>query len=176
MRSHQAVSAVLVFFLGTAPIVPQSRSSEIPSHFRAIAPDQNFSSAKTVTVAVTNRRPENPDTPEDLARLRKGVVRVLPEIPFTLASDKTAADFSLELIVEPNVRYGMFHYQNAPYVYLLIRRASSGQLIYCAYQRASHFYSASNRLLHDFEHTVQHGEMLQPESLPACAEQAMRPL
>jgi hypothetical protein len=175
MCSRNALSAVFSFFVVTMSGQSQSRPPEIPSHFKAMVPNENLSSAKTVTVTVTSRRPVNPDTPEDMEHLRKRVLNVLPKIPFTAVSSQTA-DLSLELVVEPNVRYGMFHYQNAPYVYLTLRKPSNGHLVYCAYQRASHFYSASDRLLKDLERTIHQHGVPSSDSLAPCSEQAMRPL
>jgi len=173
--SRVAVAALIFSFMATAG-VSQNRPPEIPSHFKAVIPNQKFSTGKTVIVTVTSRRPENPDTAEDLEQLRKRVLNTLSKIPFTVVVNQASADLSLEFIIEPNVRYGMFHYQNAPYIYLTLRQPSSGHLVYCAYQRASHFYSASNRLLHDLEHTIHQEGMPSSGSLAACAEQAMRPL
>jgi len=167
--------AVPIFLAATISGLSQSRPPEIPSRFKAVIPNQNLSSAKTVTVAVTSRRTENPDTPNDMEHLRKRVLNILPKIPFTLVSNQASADLSLELIVEPNVRYGMFHYQNAPYVYLTLREPSNGHLVYCAYQRASHFYSVSDRLLHDLERTIHQDGVPPSGPVAPCAEQAMRP-
>ncbi len=100
----------------------------------------------------------------------------LSKTRFTVVSGKAAAELSLELIVDPHVRYGMFHYQNAPYVYLTVRKAPAGRLVYCSYQRTSHFRSASQRLLLDFEEYVHHTGTPPRGSMEACAEQAMRPL
>jgi hypothetical protein len=176
MRFRHTAFAALILLSTAPPALPQGVPPDLPKHLEAVAPNQNFASAKTITVSVTSRRPENPDTPEDLEHLRRRVLKTLPKTPFTLVPDKASAELSLELIVEPNVRYGMFHYQNAPYVYLTLREAPGGRLIYCAYQRAGHFYSASERLLHDLEHNVQHTGTPPRGSLDACAKQAMRPL
>ncbi len=164
-------------------LVPAARTArtqgippEPPKHFQAIAPHYSFSAAKTVTVAVTSRRPENPAAPEYMERLRTRALDIILKVPFSAVSDKASADLRLELIVEPNFRYGMFRYQNAPYVYLLIREPSGGHLVYCAYRRASHFYSVSERLLHDLEHEIKRPGKTPTGSLAACAEQAMRPL
>lgn len=171
-----AFLGALILLPGATSDTQQNHPAEIPSQFKAIGFNLNFASAKTITVAATSRRPENPDTPEDLDHLRKKVLNTLRKIPITVAADGTSPDLSLELIVEPNVRYGMFHSQNAPYIYLLVREHSHGPLVYCAYQRASHFFSASERLLGDLERTAHQGGTPSSGSLAACAEQAMRPL
>lgn len=154
----------------------QSVPPEIPQHLEAIAPNQNLASARTINVAVTSRRPQNADSAQDLEHLRKRVLRALSKTRFSVVPEKASAELSLELIVEPNVRYGMFHYQNAPYVYLTVREAPAGRLVYCSYQRAGRFQSASERLLADFEQYVQHTRTPPHGSIQACAEQAMRPL
>jgi hypothetical protein len=156
--------------------VPQRIPPQIPKQLEAIAPNQNFSSAKTISMAVTSRRPQNPGTHEDLERIRRRVLERLPRIPLTLVADKASADLWLEVIVEPNVRYGMFHSQNAPYVYVTLREPSRGRLIYCAYQREGHFFSASENLLRNLESNMRRTTTPPPASLAACAEQAMRPL
>ncbi len=176
MNYRCTVCVMMVLFPTATLGAPNNKPPEIPSHLKAVASNHNFSSAKTVTVAVENRRSENPDTYEDLERLRNNVLKIIPKLSYTLASVPPSADLSLDLLIEPNVRYGLFHYQNAPYVYLLLRETNSGDLVYCAYQRASHFFSASERLLDDLEQTSQ-GRGLPPSgTLTACAEQAMRPL
>lgn len=121
-----AFLGALILLPGATPDTQQNHPAEIPSQFKAIGFKLNFASAKTITVAATSRRPENPDTPEDLDHLRKKVLNTLRKIPLTVAADGTSPDLSLELIVEPNVRYGMFHSQNAPYIYLLVREHSHG--------------------------------------------------
>jgi hypothetical protein len=112
---------------------------QIPKQLEAIAPNQNFSSAKSISVAVTSRRAENPDTNADLGRIRRRVLERLPKIPLTVVIDKASADLWLEVIVEPNVRYGMFHSQNSPYVYVTLREPSSGHLVYCVSARGARF-------------------------------------
>lgn len=164
----------LIVFATANSVSQQKRPPEIPSHYEA-ASGRDLSLAKTITVTVTSRRSENPDPPEDLERMKKKVLATLPEIPLTL-SIGTSADLSLEMVVEPNVRYGMYHYQNAPYVYLLLRRPSDNHLVYCAYQRAGHFISASDRLLANVKDAFRRSSSTAPGSLAACAEQAMRPL
>lgn len=69
----------------------------------------------------------------------------------------------------------MFHYQNAPYVYLLMRERVNGHLTYCAYQRASHFRSTASELLAEWKHAVERRDLAPSGSLAGCAEQAMRP-
>jgi hypothetical protein len=176
MRLRHTVVTTLILLSPAIRGLPQNVPRELPKHLEAVAPNQNFASAKTITVAVTSRRPENPDAPDDLEHLRRLVLKSLPKTPFTLVSDKVAAELSLELVVERNVRYGRFHYQNAPYIYLTLRELPAGRLVYCAYQRAGHFYSATERLLHDLERSLQHHGPAPHGSLHACAEEAMRPL
>jgi hypothetical protein len=156
--------------------VPQDVPPQIPKQLEAIAPNQNFFSAKTISVTVTSRRLEHPAAPEDLEQIRTRVLKRLPEIPLTLVADKASADLWLEVIVEPHVRYGMFHSQNAPYLYVTLREPSGGHLVYCAYQREGHFFSTSENLLHHLERTMRGTATPPSDSLAACAEQAMRPL
>ena len=176
MSRRLIACAAFVFFRTATLATAQAHPPEIPKHSEAIAPNQSFFSAKTVSIAVTSRRPVNPAPPEDLERIRRRVVDTLPKIPFSLVSDSTSADLRLEMIVEPNVRYGMYHYQNAPYVYITLREPSGGHLVYCAYQRASHFYSVSEQLLRDLQRRIERTDTTPTGSLAACAEQAMRPL
>lgn len=167
---------ILVFFATVTLAWSQGVPPEIPKHLQALAPDSNFASARTIAVAVTSRRAKNPDTPQDLEHLRKFVLNTLSKTHFTVVSDKSSAELSLEFIVEPNVRYGMFHYQNSPYVYLTLRETSNERLVYCAYRRAGYFRSASQRLLLEFRQYLQHIGQPPSGSLEDCAEQAMRPL
>jgi hypothetical protein len=95
-----------------------------------------------------------------------------------LVADQASADIWLEVIVEPNVRYGMFHSQNAPYTFLEralhLRHASRAfqrASAYCAYQREGHFFSTSENLLHHLERTMRGTATLPSGSLAACAEQ-----
>jgi len=154
--------------------VPQA-PPQIPRRLEAIAPNQHFSSAKTVSVTVTSRRREHPAVPEDLEHIRTRILKRLPEIPLTLVADKVSADLWLEVIVEPNVRYGMFHSENAPYIYVTLREPSRGHLVYCAYQREGHFFSTSEGLLHNLERIMRGTAPPPSGSLADCAEQAMRP-
>lgn len=71
MYLRQAVLAALLFFAATMRGLSQSSLPEIPSRFKAVIPHQNLSSARTITLAVKSRCSENPDTPENMGRLRK---------------------------------------------------------------------------------------------------------
>jgi hypothetical protein len=142
----------------------------------AIAPNQNFSTAKTISVTVTRRRPEHPAAPEDLEHIRTRVLKRLPAIPLTLVADQASADIWLEVIVEPNGRYGMFHSQISPYTFperaLHLRHASRAfqrASAYCAYQREGNFFSTSENLLHHLERTMRGTATLPSGSLAACA-------
>lgn len=173
MRNNLILLGFFISFGTVSGITQQNRPPEIPSHYEA-ASGKEWLSAKTVTVTVTSRRSENPDSPQDLQRMKKKILATLSEIPL-VQSTGASPDLALELVVEPNVRYGMFHYQNAPYIYLLLRNPSDSHLVYCAYQRAGHFFSASDRLLANLKDTFR--KPSSPSgSLSPCAEQAMRPL
>jgi hypothetical protein len=174
--SFRHVACVVLALHTSVCAVSQDVPPQIPTQLEAIAPNQKFSSAKTISVAVTSRRAENPDTNADLERIRRRILERLPKIPLTVVTDKASADLWLEVIVEPNVRYGMFHSQNAPYVYVTLREPSSGHLVYCAYQREGHFFSTSENLLRNLESNVRRRTTSPSGSLAACAEQAMRPL
>lgn len=77
----------------------------------------------------------------------------------------------------PLVRYGQYHYQTAPYDYLLLRDNSTGQIIYCAYERLMVFRSASSELLSDFRKMIT-GQSAPPgpTDIRQCIEQAHAPL
>ncbi|MCU1322944.1 MAG: hypothetical protein JWM43_2593 [Acidobacteriaceae bacterium] len=174
--SFRHVACVVVALQTFVYAASQDVPPQIPKQWEAIAPNQNFSSAKTITVAVSSRRTENADTSADLERIRRRVLERLPKIPLTVVTEKASADLWLEIIVEPNVRYGMFHSQNAPYVYVTLREPSGGHLVYCAYQREGHFVDTSENLLRNLESNMRRKAPSPSGSLAACAEQAMRPL
>jgi hypothetical protein len=113
MRLRMVIFATLAVFAGAAPALSQI-PPEIPKSVVALASGQSFAATKRISLTVSSRRPENQATPEDLEDFRRRSLKTLPKTPFTLVPDKSTADFDLELIFEPYVRYGMFHYQNAP--------------------------------------------------------------
>ena len=79
----------------------------------------------------------------------------------------------MQLEFEPNFRYGQFHYQSGPFVFLTLRDLQSGRLVYCAYSRNGRFRDVTRHLVADMD---QHVDTVQSDSLPACAEAALRPL
>ena len=154
----------------------QGRPPEIPSSMRASSSAMDWATPKTTVLFVESRQPNDPDTTEDLERIRLRMLKVLRELSFPVTGEREKAQWEVTMLVAPHVRYGMFHYQNAPYVYLLVRERSSGQLTYCAYQRASHFRSATSKLLAGWKDTVKRRDLAFSGSLADCAEQAMRPV
>ena len=146
---------------------------EIPKHMQASVSEPRVRAESAIALTVSSRREESPDSPDDLQLARKRALTFLARQHFTLAPTENSASFLLEIVVDPKVRYGMFHYQYAPYVYLTVRDVPSGHLVYCAYQRASHFFSATNRLLRDFGAYVRNAT-ISNGPMGACAEQAKR--
>jgi hypothetical protein len=126
-----------------------------------------------IALTVSSRREKSPDSPADLQQIKQRAVKFLTARHFMLVPSENRPSFMLEIIVEPALRYGMFHYQYAPYVYLTVRDVSSGHLVFCAYQRAGHFFSATNRLLQDFAAYVREAG-ISGGSIGACAEEAKR--
>jgi hypothetical protein len=175
MRLRMVIFATLAVFAGAAPALSQI-PPEIPKSVVALASGQSFAATKRISLTVSSRRPENQATPEDLEDFRRRSLKTLPKTPFTLVPDKSTADFDLELIFEPYVRYGMFHYQNAPYLYLTLREAKNGRLVYCSYQRLEHLHSASKILLRRLKSLTHQQTPSAEGSLPDCAAQAMRPM
>jgi hypothetical protein len=97
--SFRHVACVVLALHTFVCAVSQDVPPQIPKQLEAIASNQNFSSAKTISVAVTSRRAENPDTNADLERIRRRVLERLPKIPLTVVTDKASADLWLEVIV-----------------------------------------------------------------------------
>ena len=153
----------------------QEKPPEIPSSMRASSSVADWGTPQITFLFVESRQPNDPDTAEDLERIRLRTLKVLSELSFPVTDEKEKSQREVTMLVAPHVRYGMFHYQNAPYVYLLVRERSSGQLTYCAYQRASHFKSATSKLLTDWKDTVKRRDLTPSGSLADCAGQAMRP-
>ncbi len=95
---------------------------------------------------------------------------------FPVVADREQASLEVSLIIAPQVRYGMFHYQIAPYVYLLVRDAASRQLGYCAYRRLSRITNQTDALLAEWHDATLRRASPTSSSIEDCAEQAMRPL
>ncbi len=70
MRNNLILLGFFISFGTVSGITQQNRPPEIPSHDEA-ASGKEWLSAKTVTVTVTSRRSENPDSPQDLQRVKK---------------------------------------------------------------------------------------------------------
>ena len=121
----------------TAARSAQDKPRELPAHLEGVAPDQNFASAKAVTLSVTSRRPEeDPSPPHHLERIRNRALETSQKIGLSVVADKSSADFQLEIIVEPHVRLVLYHSQNSPYVFLTLRESSNGRMVYCTLQRS----------------------------------------
>lgn len=129
---------------------------------------------RSVRVISSSRRSIDPATPAQLAEVSRNANDALQGSKyFTPASDPAKADLVAELEFEPHFRYGQFHYQNGPFVFLTLRDVQSGRLLYCAYSRNGRFRDVTRHLIAEMDHHI--GDA-QTTSLVACAEAAMRPL
>ncbi len=154
----------------------QGRPPEIPSHMQVRSSVGDWYMPQPTFLSVESRQSSDPEKAENLDGIRRRTLKTLKELSFLVVTDQDQASLEMTLIEAPHVRYGMFHYQNEPYVYLLVRKRSSGQLTYCAYQRLSHFRSASSEVLAAWKHAVTKRDLVASGSLADCAEQAMRPV
>ncbi len=154
----------------------QGRPPEIPSRMQARFSGGGWYTPTPTFLSVESRQSSDPESAESLAELRRRTLKALNQLSFPVAGDRSQATLEMTLIRAPHIRYGMFHYQNAPYVYLLIRERSSGQLLYCSYRRLSRIKNESSALLEEWKHAVEKPDATAYGSLADCAEQAMRPV
>ncbi len=152
----------------------QDRPPEIPSRMQAVSAGGRWYVPAPTFLSVESRQPSDPEIAEYLGKLRRRALTALKQLSFPVVSDREQASLEMTLLEAPHVRFGMFHHQNAPYVYLLIRERSSGQLLYCSYRRLSRIRNESSALLHEWEQAVTKRDVTATGSLEACAEQAMR--
>ena len=176
MRIRDLRPSALLFFalFPWMCVKAQDRPSEIPSRMQASSPGGAWYTPTPTFLFVESRQPSDPENAEYLERIRRGTLRALNQLSFPVVGDRERATLEMTLLEAPHVRYGMFHYQNAPYVYLLIREHSSGQLLYCSYRRLSRIKNESSALLDDWKHAVETKDVTTSGSLEDCAMQAMR--
>ena len=154
----------------------QGRPPEIPSRMQARFSGGDWYTPTPTFLSVESRESSDPEDAESLAGMRRRTLKALNQLSFPVVGDRSQAMLEMTLIEAPHIRYGMFHYQNAPYVYLLVRERSSGQLLYCSYRRLSRIRNESSALLEDWKHAVEKRDTTASGSLAECAEQAMRPV
>jgi hypothetical protein len=148
---------------------------EIPSRMQAWSRAVDWQTPRRTFLSIESRQIADPadadDTERDLAR----AMQTLQGMTFPVVPDRENSDLEVSLIIAPHVRYGMFHYKNAPYVYLLVRDTASRQLGYCAYRRLSRITNQTNALLTEWRETTVRRGAPASGSLEECAAQAMRP-
>jgi hypothetical protein len=150
-------------------------SADMPARKSSLAAGTDLSKKRTVTVTVTSRRLIDPENLEILESLKTSVLDALPKTPLVLADKGTSPDVTLELVDEPHERWGTFHSQISPYVFLLLRERASGHLLYCAYRRAGFVHGATSELMNELV-ALTHGKGAQPDGdIAQCAGEAMRP-
>jgi hypothetical protein len=154
----------------------QGLPTQLPSHVRATSSDRNWHRPQPTFLSVESRKPGRPEKQEYLNGLREKALKSLRDVSFPVVTDPAKAVLEMTLLVAPDIRYGPFHYQNAPYIYLLVREHSNGRLVYCSYRRLGHFRSASSQVLSEWKSDVAADETSTTDSLADCAAQAMRPV
>ncbi|MGI4854081.1 MAG: hypothetical protein ACRYF4_08580 [Janthinobacterium lividum] len=147
---------------------------EIPQAGISSATGFDVQHGGTVSLVVTNRRKDDVEKPQVLEDQRRKVLGFLRGTQLTIVDTAIPSDYILELVDEPHTRWGMYHYQIDFYAFLLLRKRSSGELLYCAYQRAEFFRSATSDLLRRFVTDTQ-THIGQSGNLRECANLAMRP-
>ncbi|WP_419804704.1 hypothetical protein [Terriglobus sp.] len=175
MMPSSSVVAVYTLLIAT-PLYGQSsgKPAELPKHFAGKAQSANLTAARTVALAVSDRSPSDPDKPEELARFRRKLAAAAQKTPLRVVSPDARPDLLLELVDAPHVRWGMYHYQNDFYAFLLLRERATGRLLYCGYQRAKFLRSASSGMLQEFVNAT-HGRVVEVAVLDSCADMAGRP-
>ena len=166
-----------ILLCGYVVAAPAQKIPELPHKVSAAAKGSDFTVARSVTVTTANRDDRAPEPVEKRANFRKSAERALQGTVLTVVPTSTPAQLSLQLLMAPSVRYGQYHYQTAPYDYLLLRDNTTGETIYCAYERLMVFRSASSELLSDLRKMVK-GESIAPgpRDMRECLEQAHAPL
>lgn len=147
---------------------------EILKSGTAVSADFALQTGSTVLVDLTNRERNDVEPQKVLDRQRAKVLQALNSTRISVVST-SGAEYTLELVDAPHVRWGMYHYQNDFYAFLLVRRQSSGKLLYCAYQRAGFLKSATSALL-DHLVAATRTPAVASGNLQQCAGLAMRPL
>ena len=167
----------IVFLAHSAIPLSAQRVPELPHKVSASARGTVFTVAHTVRVGTANRDDAAPEPQDKREKFRKAAERSLKGTSLTVVASSAPADFSLQLVMAPSVRYGQFHYDTAPYDYILLRDDRNGEIVYCAYERLMVLRSASFELLNDLRRTLT-GTLIPPgpEKMQDCAEQAHAPL
>ena len=173
MRHFLQIAAALAL-MSSRTARPQQKTPEIPRHVIGVAEGADLQSTHTVSITAASRRPEDPSTRETLEQLQARAIQALEGTSWHSELMGDSTQLQLEVIDEPHLRYGEFHAQNAPYVFLLVREVSSGRLLYCSYERLMHLRSASSSLMKELRTVIQKGTPASPDQLAGCAAQAMR--
>lgn len=168
---------VLLMVYGLQPLWLQGQKPpEIPSRMQAWSRAVDWQSPRRTFLSVESRQSADPANADDIERDHARAMQTLHTMAFPVVADRDKADLEVSLIIAPHVRYGMFHYQNAPYIYLLVRDTASRQLGYCAYGRLSRITNQTNALLTEWRETTVRRDAPTSGSLEECAAQTMRPL
>jgi hypothetical protein len=149
---------------------------EIPSRMQAWSRAADWQTPRRTFLSVESRRTADPANAGVIEKDYARALQTLRGMAFPVVADRNKADLEVSLIVDPHVRYGMFHYQNAPYVYLLVRERASDQLGYCAYRRLSRISDQTSALLAEWREATVRRDASPSGSLEECAAQAMRPV
>ncbi len=136
----------------------------------------DWQSPRRTFLSVESRQRADPADAGDIERDYARAMQTLHTMAFQVVADREKADLEVSLIIAPHVRFGTFHYQHAPYVYLLVRDTVSRQLRYCAYRRLSRLTNQTDALLTEWRDATARRDAPSYGSLEECAAQAMRPL
>ena len=141
----------------------------------AQTPGTMLLTAKTVFVETVTARPVDPIPPKTLAVVEKRAVEaVLRWGRYRVSPQRNDAELVFRMEVDEHYRYGLYHSQIAPAVFLRVQDRESGKLLYCAWHRAGFFASATERLVKDLEKSVTDGDLAgQPPEF--CGADAARP-
>lgn len=172
---HPVQIAAALALMSSGMARPQQKAPEIPRHVLGVAEGADLQSSHTVSITASSRRPQDPATRETLEQLQAKVMQALEGTSWTAVPMGDSTQLQLEAVYEPHLRYGEFHSQNAPYIFLLVHEPSSGRLLYCSYERLMHLSSASSALQKELRTAIQNDAPASPDQLAGCAAQAMRP-
>lgn len=153
----------------------QDRPPEIPKQFVGRAAGTDLTEPRTVALSVTSRSDSDPEKPVILEHLRHKMQSAVDHTNLHEVDSKANPDLILELVDALHIRWGMFHYQNDFYGFLLLRERASNRLLYCAFRRAGILRSATSSMLDEFV-SASHGHAIPITSMEQCAQLAMRPM
>ena len=137
----------------------------------------SLASAHTVYLDVRNAPPPaSPASEATLTPVRPRAERALRRWTWVRETpDRTQADLILQGAVDEHYRYGFYHSQIAPAIFLRVLDPPTGKELYCGWHRAGFLHSATSVLFDELRREIEQHDRSLAQPPTFCGAEGQRP-